>query len=481
MQPYVFRSRLRVALGVLVALTFASALGALVTMIACHEGRAQSRRFASAARNAAQLGQLAREQYIHEAHTLIAGDRSHVAHHDQWVDRFQREIVSFRPFLEPNEQAELDAIAVDSHEVAHLFSEQIVPALEHGDAVAARAAHDAANARVDRMTRAADSIGAALLARSVAADDQAERRSWWSLALVGATCSLALAFGVLVARRLWNEFTRPLEQLEAVAHRVTSGDRAARMGAPQLVELAPLAAAFDTMLDTLADKEQQLRATDRLAAVGRVAAGVAHEMNNPLGVIRGYLKTLRRQKHDERTATDLATIDAEAAICQHIVEDLLAHTRVPVLSRSEVDAGALVAGAAARALDSQSPDDVTVRVEPALLHVDPLRLRQVLVNLVRNALEAAPGERVEVIGERRGGDGYAFRVRDHGPGLTSEARARLFEPFFTTRPGGTGLGLAISYGLVAAHAGNLIAADRTDGAELIVELPGCVRQGQAAT
>jgi signal transduction histidine kinase len=111
-------------------------------------------------------------------------------------------------------------------------------------------------------------------------------------------------------------------------------------------------------------------------------------------------------------------------------------------------------------------------VEPALLSVDPLRIRQVVVNLVKNAREATLGEEaVEVRGRRRGTD-YRIEVLDRGKGLSTEVRERLFEPFFTTRRDGTGLGLAVCYGLVTAHGGTIRAEARGGGgSQFVVDLP----------
>ena len=123
-----------------------------------------------------------------------------------------------------------------------------------------------------------------------------------------------------------------------------------------------------------------------------------------------------------------------------------------------------------------TPARIVEEVERASLFADPLRLRQVLVNLLRNAREASTDGPVELIGRRGTGDDYEFIVRDRGPGLTQEAKQRLFEPFFTTRAQGTGLGLAVSYGLVAAHGGTLEARDRPGGGtEMRIALPGVAR------
>lgn len=474
MTPYRLRSRLRIALGTLVLLASLSALGATLTSVACHRGRIESARYAQAARHAIELGQLAREQYIHEAHTLLVRDQTHVEHHDLWVGKFQAAIQHFRPLVPATELARLDQVAADSHQVAEVFAHEIVPAVLRADQEEVRRTHSKAERAVERMTETADQLAQIFEQRARDAEEQAERQSWFTMALVAASSLAAALFGVLVARKLWRAFAEPIDALEQVAHQVASGDRLARMGAPRMAELAPLAHAFDGMLDALARKDEELRAADKLATLGRVAAGVAHEMNNPLGVIRGYVKTTRRKERDPALVEVLGTIDAEAVICQRIIEDLLAYARVPALVRAQVSAAELAREVALRCEPEATVARVQVDVEEALLDVDPMRLRQVLVNLVRNALDASVDGGVELVGQRAD-RAYVFLVRDRGPGLSAEARQRLFEPFFTTRAQGTGLGLAVSYGLVTAHGGTLEARDRPGGGtEMVVSLPGVI-------
>lgn len=482
MTPYHLRAQLRMALGTLVLLAGLSAAGAILTSVACHQGRAESARYAGAARQAIELGQLAREQYIHEAHTLLVRDRTHVEHHDAWVGKFQAAIAAFRPLVPAADLDRLDRVAADSHEVAEVFAHEIVPAVLRSDQQVVRLAHGKAEQAVERMTQTADEVAQIFEERARDAEARAERQSWLTTGLVALTSVIAAVFGLLVARRLWSAFIGPVDELERVAHEITGGNRQARMGTPRVVELISLAQAFDGMLDTLARKDEELRAADKLAALGRVAAGVAHEMNNPLGVIRGYVKTLRRKQKAPELVEVLGTLDNEASICQRIVEDLLTYARVPALARIEVDANDLAREVALRCEDPSQPQRILVEAERVTLFVDPVRLRQVLVNLLRNAMEASPEGTVELVGRRADDLGYEFLVLDRGPGLSPEARQRLFEPFFTTRAQGTGLGLAVSYGLVAAHGGALEAHERSGGGtEMLVRLPGALRPLEAQT
>jgi signal transduction histidine kinase len=366
----------------------------------------------------------------------------------------------------PSAAEDLERLALlerDSDALSRIFSDSIVPAVRDGDLAATRDAHAQAASLVEEMTRTADELGADLDRRAAAAEADAARQSWIVAALVALIAAATTLLALLAARRLWEAFTGPLAELTRIAERVGRGDRDARVGQPLTEEIQPVASAFDAMLDALAATEHELREADRLAAIGRVAAGIAHEMNNPLGVIRGYVKTMRRELESGKLRDDLATVDAEAEICERIVQDLLTYAKTPALVKTHIDAVELAREAAAKlsAVDGKGPV-VRVAVDPAPLWVDPVRLRQVLVNLLRNALQADPGGGVSLTGVSRRG-AYEFVIADHGPGLSDEARERMFEPFFTTRGDGTGLGLAVSFGLVIAHGGAITARDREGG------------------
>jgi two-component system NtrC family sensor kinase len=248
-------------------------------------------------------------------------------------------------------------------------------------------------------------------------------------------------------------------------------------------ELAMVGVAVNSMLDALIAAEVELVAAERLAAVGRVAAGVAHEINNPIAVIRGYVKTIQSEVTDPALLGELAILDEEAFACQRIAQDLLVYARSPSVDPTPTEASGLLREAASRSEVETARADgcpmVHVEAERAVLSVDPVRLRQVVVNLIQNARDSAADSPVEVHGARDG-DGYRIEVLDRGPGIAKEARERLFEPFFTTRSNGTGLGLAVCFGLVTAHGGSIsVEARPGGGSRFIVMLPGSIA-GRAA-
>lgn len=206
--------------------------------------------------------------------------------------------------------------------------------------------------------------------------------------------------------------------------------------------------------------EEQRRAAAALAAKGeavsRMAAMVAHEIRNPLGIIRGAAELVRVRSAGRLAGPDeeaLSDILGEVDRLRRLTEDFLDLAGNRPLSLAPVD-GREVAEEAARALGRTHPDvAVTVSLPPVPLQADAARLRQVLANLAANAAQAG-ATRVEVTG-RVDGPEMEIDVRDDGPGIDPAVRDRLFDPFASGRKDGTGLGLAICRRIVEAHGGTI--------------------------
>jgi signal transduction histidine kinase len=199
---------------------------------------------------------------------------------------------------------------------------------------------------------------------------------------------------------------------------------------------------------------------------------VAHEINNPLGVILGYVRILRKGAAAPLD-DDLRVVEEEALRCKDIVEGLLDLSRPLAAGRERVDLREACDEVVERLGEARLLSGVDVTVAgAAAAEGHPLKIRQVLANLVRNAAEAA-GEGGRVAIRLREGDGSAeVEVADDGPGIGDEARARLFEPFFTTKEKGTGLGLAVSRAIARAHGGDVEPGEAPGGgARFTLRLP----------
>jgi two-component system sensor histidine kinase PilS (NtrC family) len=224
--------------------------------------------------------------------------------------------------------------------------------------------------------------------------------------------------------------------------------------------------------------EQRLAARERLASIGELAAGIAHEIRNPLAAISGSLELLLPQAPDDSSASPLREIvRREIGRLDRLVDDFLQFARPQPIERSRVDlVGVAREVCAVLRADERIDGSLVELVAPERLDadVDPERFRQVLWNLLRNALEASPvGAPVEL--RLSAGDGelpVRVEVRDHGPGLDPSIRAHLFEPFRTTKPKGTGLGLAVVNRIVESHGGSVELDDAAGGGAIArVRLP----------
>ncbi len=229
------------------------------------------------------------------------------------------------------------------------------------------------------------------------------------------------------------------------------------------------------IINTSRDRyEDQVKSAERLATIGQVAASIGHDLRNPLAVIQTSAHMLsRRIKDDPRSARHLNRIGDQITLCTVIISDLLelarnrAPERVPTFMPDLVrEAGKSVPRARGVSVDL----DIDERVPPA--HVDPGQVRQLVVNLVLNAVQAV-GAEGRVWARLRGDEReVSIVVEDNGPGLPEETRKRLFEPMFTTRVRGTGLGLVLCRKVVEAHGGTIAAENRAEGgARFLVTLP----------
>jgi C4-dicarboxylate-specific signal transduction histidine kinase len=240
-------------------------------------------------------------------------------------------------------------------------------------------------------------------------------------------------------------------------------------------ERARLAAKVDELERAnraLFDAHETLARAEKLATVGRLAAGVAHEVGNPLGAIAGYAEVAReRLRRGAATEADdfLDRIGAEARRIDAIVRDLLDFARPagPELSavelRPAVDAAVRLARPQPRFRDVEVGLELPAALPPVL--ADGRRLEQVLLNLLLNAGDAMGGRgRLEIVA-REEGEGVEVDVLDHGPGFPEADLPRVFDPFFTTKaPGaGTGLGLSICHRILESFGGSIEAANRQGG------------------
>jgi PAS domain S-box-containing protein len=286
--------------------------------------------------------------------------------------------------------------------------------------------------------------------------------------------ALAAAFAGLPAR-IEVEFRRRTETPEI---------RVVALAARRLPETDP-----PTLLlvgrDTTGEREMRARLmeTERLAAVGELVAGVAHEVNNPLSSISAFAQLLLRDGTlNDSQRESVEVIRSETGRASQVVRDLLAFARRSAPQREPLDLN-LVIERTIRLRNYQLTAsnvhvDLSLSSEIPAVTGDARQLQQVVLNLVTNAIQAVAGVGGGTLSISTHADGerVVLDVADTGTGIPQALRARVFEPFFTTKPEGegTGLGLSVSYGIVTAHGGTIRLVDRRDGgpgARFIVTLP----------
>lgn len=335
----------------------------------------------------------------------------------------------------------------------------------------------------DRLRRARDAIESRLSTFSAVAAEREERTTVWLMTLTVVALLLAIAVTWWTQRVL-----APLPRIEERVLAVAKGEFVPRLDVRSNDELGKLAREFERMVEALAARdaslreahEEQLRTrarltqTERLAAIGRMAAHVTHEVRNPLSSIRLNVELLEEDLAGASAETKaiLAAIHREIERLAGISEEYLRLARVPEPRLEQEDVVALtrsVVDFAAREMQ-----DAHVRVElevaggsaeaaGAEATVDEQQIRQVLLNLLRNAREAMPGGGVIAVKVESSPTGVRISVRDHGTGVPPEKRDQIFELFFTTKERGSGLGLPLSQQIVQAHGGTLTYEDASGG------------------
>ena len=322
---------------------------------------------------------------------------------------------------------------------------------------------------------------------------------------------LVVAGAVVAGVRLYRAVMSPLNRLGHTVRRIAAGRREERVALAGDAELVDLGREFNRMageLDALcrglerqvADKSRELVRSERLASVGYLAAGVAHEINNPLGIIAGYgersLQHIRRGLNDDtavRVERAIEVMCDEAFRCKGITDRLLSLARPgtdapePVCLKSVAED--VIANVAA--LGDFAGRRVTLEVPEGAFVVSgkAAELKQVVLNLVINAMQAVDARdgRVWVTLRRDDDDDGQVElcVRDDGAGMSPQTLERVFEPFFTERRGdgggqrGTGLGLCITHAIVAGHGGSIRAESGGTGrgSRFVVSLPAKGRVG----
>jgi two-component system NtrC family sensor kinase len=296
-----------------------------------------------------------------------------------------------------------------------------------------------------------------------------EKRSIWALAVLAA---LTLAVGILVSLHV-RRLLAPLARVTSRSRAVARGDLTSREVVPSDDEIGQLEAAFETMVSGLSSAQALALSNERLAAIGKMAAHVTHEIRNPLSAMGLNVEMLEDElSHDSGAGRAevknlLKAIQREVQRLEHLSEEYLRVARLPQ-PRMEADD---LASAVREIVEFATPEienagcTVALRVPASLppAFFDEAQLRQALLNLLRNAREAMPSGGPIEVSVSAEGMSVVVDVDDQGVGVPEEIRARVFDPFFSTKGEGTGLGLAITRHIVEAHGGRVTCESRAGG------------------
>lgn len=421
------------------------------------------------------------EKHVADAfEDLIAGDTSEGATEIQRALDYVREFLAYQ-------DSEKSALGEQHASMERTLAARALTALQdlHVDDSAAKAASstselgDIQNARA-ALTRLGDEIGQTVARAHEQVADRFRFTLWSMVGLFAGMVTLGLVLG----RHHYRSIVRPLHRLRDGARRMAAGELRLQIEAGGDTEFADLQRDFNHMARELrtvyenlerrvAEQSKQLARSERLASIGYLAAGVAHEINNPLAIISGYAESVLRQVGAQtnghtvpaRLLADLKIVQDEAFRCKRITDGLLDLSRLgdqqrdPLSMRKVIDD--VVGLVRSTPLSRDRAIEVGANGEGGFCVMGSApEMKQVVLNLVMNALRAVPpgGGRVELLTEEREG-WFELRVCDNGCGMSAETTARIFEPFYSENrnQSGVGLGLTISQAIVERHGGTLSA------------------------
>ena len=379
----------------------------------------------------------------------------------------------------PSVQAQLD----DLHRTFDLYRQMADQFYGESDPTLARLRERDTNRMADQLLRQATAMSdMATKHLVVRSSDAAASVGRARFVLIG-TLATALVMGALIALHLQRRLTRPVAALLAGIGRLRQGDLTYRFDIEGDEEFRALGEALNIAHENLRRAHESVFQAEKMAAVGKLAAGVAHEVGNPLASISSIAQMMRRNCESPTQAERIDLIMEQIARISRIVRELLTFSRpAPEKWKGRVQiADSLQRATTLLGFDKRAKNvQIRCTTDPDLRDVrgDADKLLLVFTNIILNAFDALTGHRNGAamlnISARQDGDDVVLRFEDNGPGLNEAQLAAVFEPFFTTKePGaGTGLGLWVCYQIIQRHQGRIwMESEEGSGAAVVIRLP----------
>lgn len=288
---------------------------------------------------------------------------------------------------------------------------------------------------------------------------------------------IVLGVGIIIARTI----TQPIKELVARTGEIARGELDKPINLKGGGETSALAEAFNKMLSGLKSYQERLITSEKLAALGQISAGIAHEIRNPLNSISMNVQMMEREGAPDRES--LRIILNEVKRLKLVIDELLDFARSPASSPTQCDVNGLMEEVLDLMQRQMEHCGVSVTKDfraSATVRVDTNRMKQVIMNLLLNAMQAMPGGgRISLRTENRAADGRPLvrcGVTDTGHGIRDEEREKIFQPFYSTRTNGAGLGLAICKRIIEDAGGTLDFASGATGTTFWFEIPAIENQ-----
>ena len=298
---------------------------------------------------------------------------------------------------------------------------------------------------------------------------------------------ISLFMGIFVYFLIAQAFLKPLQELLMAVDKITQGDLSCQVSGKGLPETEQLAQAFTQMVASLKKSQQLLKETyeemayqKSLAEIGKISFIVAHEVKNPLGIIKGGVDILKKTEVDQETKKQMILyIEEEIKRLDSFIKDFLSLARPKRPELKEIDLSQFIQSLKQK-VKIEFPEkkiSVVLKETPAYFMSDPVLIERVLVNLIKNAYEAGAKEvKIEIT---QAADKWVIKVIDDGPGIPDEEKEKIFEPFYTTKAKGTGLGLVFVSQAVYALGGKIeLKNNLPSGNIFIIYLPIHLEKGE---